>query len=154
MIYLITQIPVVWYLSMLVSWPVALSHYDLGPYSHRVYKLMMEFLWKFLLLQSQFQSSNQLINLHMSWQLSCHDICKIMIRLDHYFPSNCNTIFSNEIWIVSSWILCEMGSGPLTHLPLVPHQWIGLALVQIMAWRLISAKPLSKPMLGYCQLDT
>ena len=33
------------------------------------------------------------------------------------------------------------------------HQWIGSALVQIMACRLFSAKPLSKPVLGYCQLD-
>ena len=33
-------------------------------------------------------------------------------------------------------------------------QWIGSALVQIMAWSLFGAKPLSKPMLRYCQLDT
>ena len=33
------------------------------------------------------------------------------------------------------------------------RQWIGSALVQIMACRLFGAKPLSKPMLGYCQLD-
>ena len=33
------------------------------------------------------------------------------------------------------------------------RQWIRSALVQIMAWRLFSTKPLSKPMLGYCQLD-
>ena len=32
-------------------------------------------------------------------------------------------------------------------------QRIGSALVQIMACRLLSAKPLSKPVLGYCQLD-
>ena len=32
-------------------------------------------------------------------------------------------------------------------------QWIGLELVQIMACRLFGAKPLSKLMLGYCQLD-
>ena len=31
-------------------------------------------------------------------------------------------------------------------------QWIGSALVQMMACRLFGAKPLSKPMLGYCQL--
>ena len=31
-------------------------------------------------------------------------------------------------------------------------QWIGSALFQIMACRLFVAKPLSKPMLGYCQL--
>ena len=34
------------------------------------------------------------------------------------------------------------------------RQWIGSALVQIMAWRLFSTKPLSKPVLGYCQLDS
>ena len=33
------------------------------------------------------------------------------------------------------------------------RQWTGSALVQIMACRLFGAKPLSKPMLGYCQLD-
>ena len=32
-------------------------------------------------------------------------------------------------------------------------QWIGSALVKIMACRLFGAKPLSKPLLGYCQLD-
>ena len=31
--------------------------------------------------------------------------------------------------------------------------WIRSALVQIMACRLFGAKPLSEPMLGYCQLD-
>ena len=33
------------------------------------------------------------------------------------------------------------------------HQWIGSALVQIMACRLFSTKPLSKPRLVYFQLD-
>ena len=33
------------------------------------------------------------------------------------------------------------------------RQWIELALVYIMACRLLGAKPLSKPMQGYCQLD-
>ena len=33
------------------------------------------------------------------------------------------------------------------------RQSIGSALVQMMACRLFGAKPLSKPMLGYCQLD-
>ena len=33
------------------------------------------------------------------------------------------------------------------------RQWNGSLLVQIMAWRLFSAKPLSKPMLRYCQLN-
>ena len=30
------------------------------------------------------------------------------------------------------------------------HQWIRSALVQIMAWHWIGAKPLSKPVLGFC----
>ena len=34
------------------------------------------------------------------------------------------------------------------------RQWIWRALVQIMAWCLFGAKPLSKPTLGYCPLDT
>ena len=33
------------------------------------------------------------------------------------------------------------------------RQWIGSALVQIMACCLFGTKPLSKPMLGYCQSD-
>ena len=33
------------------------------------------------------------------------------------------------------------------------RQWIGSALIQIIACRLFSAKPLSKPMLSYCHLD-
>ena len=33
------------------------------------------------------------------------------------------------------------------------RQWIGSALVQIIACRLFGTKPLSKPMLGYCRLD-
>ena len=34
------------------------------------------------------------------------------------------------------------------------HHWIGSALVQIMACRLIGAEPLSEPMLEYCWLDS
>ena len=51
---------------------------------------------------------------------------------------------------------CSRSAIPkLTHLPLVPHtcvsKWIGSASVQKMAYRLVGAKPLSKPMLDYCQ---
>ena len=44
----------------------------------------------------------------------------------------------------------------LTHLPpsaAYMYKWIRSALVQIMACHLFGAKSLSKPMLGYCQLD-
>ena len=33
------------------------------------------------------------------------------------------------------------------------RQWIGSALVQIMACRLFATKPLSKPVPGHCELD-
>ena len=33
------------------------------------------------------------------------------------------------------------------------HQWTGSALVQVMACRLLSTKPLAEQMLAYCQLD-
>ena len=33
------------------------------------------------------------------------------------------------------------------------RQWMGSAVVQIMACRLFGAKPLYEPMLNYCQLD-
>ena len=34
------------------------------------------------------------------------------------------------------------------------HQWIGSALLQVMACRLFGAKPLPEPMLDYCHLDS
>ena len=33
-------------------------------------------------------------------------------------------------------------------------QWIGSALVQIMACRPFGAEPLSEPIMDYCELDT
>ena len=44
----------------------------------------------------------------------------------------------------------------LTHPPssaAYMHQGIRSALVKVMACHLFGTKPLSKPMLGYCQLD-
>ena len=44
----------------------------------------------------------------------------------------------------------------LTHSPpsaAYMRQWTGSALVQVMACRLLGPKPLSEPMLTYCQLD-
>ena len=61
----------------------------------------------------------------------------------HYKPLHALTwtyIFNN----------CVNSSPPrATYMP----QWTGSTLVQIMACRLFGAKPLSKSMLGYCQLD-
>ena len=33
------------------------------------------------------------------------------------------------------------------------RQWTGLSLVQVMACRLVGARPLPEPTLSYCQLD-
>ena len=58
----------------------------------------------------------------------------------------------------SFWLMCSITRCvcfTINSPPRVAYmrQWIGSALVQIMACRLFGAKPLSKPMLGYCQLD-
>ena len=53
----------------------------------------------------------------------------------------------NRISVYHQWVNSSPPSAAYM------RQWIGSALVQIMAWRLIGIKPLSKPMLGYCQLD-
>ena len=44
-----------------------------------------------------------------------------------------------------------INSSPLSAAYMRP--WIGLALIQIMACRLLGAKPLSKPVLGCYKLD-
>ena len=69
------------------------------------------------------------------------------------FPSECSINESeNDTFKITA---ASTRVSELTHLPLSPHicQWIGWALVQIMACRLFGTKLLSKPMLGYYQLD-
>ena len=60
-------------------------------------------------------------------------------------------VFPFQFTVVS--FLSPINSSPLNAAYM--RQWIRSALVKIMimACRLYSAKPLSKPMLGYCQLD-
>ena len=60
--------------------------------------------------------------------------------------SVCSTIWDTRVAVLLS-------QSNTIHLPLVPHnmsQWIGSALVQMMACHLFGAESLSKPMLGYC----
>ena len=76
-----------------------------------------------------------------------------------------NRLYSNIIrqyrdMIINSIIIfCECNElidnlfNSSTHSAAFMRHWIGSALVQIMACRLFGAKPLSKPMLGYWQLD-
>ena len=56
----------------------------------------------------------------------------------------------NNQWCVV-WCFPWLNSSPPSAAYM--RQWIGSALVQIMACRLFGAKPLSKPMLGNCQLN-
>ena len=51
---------------------------------------------------------------------------------------------------VSSWWSVNSSPPRATYL----RRWTGSALVQIMAWRQISNRPLSEPMLIYCQLES
>ena len=47
-------------------------------------------------------------------------------------------------------LLCQILTHPRPPGAAYRRQWIGSALVRIMACRLFGANPLSKPMLGYC----
>ena len=68
----------------------------------------------------------------------------------HIFEYNPN---NNHSWSVWKNLRCSplFNSSPPSTAWM--RQWTGSALVQIMACRLIGAKPLAKPMLTYCQLD-
>ena len=58
------------------------------------------------------------------------------------------------VYLASLYSGWDMRHSSLTYVPIVPHICCRPALVQIVACWLFSAKPLSKPMLGYCQLDS
>ena len=62
------------------------------------------------------------------------------------------TIYQPAMWMANEMITLLNVIIKLIS-PAYLRQWIGSALVQIMTCRLFGAKPLSKPMLGYCQLD-
>ena len=67
------------------------------------------------------------------------------LSVSHNYPSG---TIGRELW----WTLCHhVNSSPPSATYM--HQWIESALVQRMPCRRFNAKPLSKPMLGYCQLD-
>ena len=68
-----------------------------------------------------------------------------MILFSNIFHYTCNILAVNWSNIM------DFSSSPPS--AAYVRQLIGSALVQIMACRLFGAKPLSKPNLGYCQLD-
>ena len=89
---------------------------------------------------------------HRSFVLIIH-----ILLLPRYFTYMHADLISTAYWrSTHSSFNCQSTLTTITLSPPIAaymHQWIGTALVQIMACRLFGVKPLSKPMLGYCQLD-
>ena len=65
-------------------------------------------------------------------------------------------LYSTMSWWQLLYFEMQIGDGSINSTPPIAaymRKWSESALVQIMACRLFSPKPLSKPMLGYYQLD-
>ena len=65
-----------------------------------------------------------------------------------WFETLSCSLWRHRNGLISFWVL---NLSPLSAAYM--RRWTGSALVQIMACRLNGAKPLSKPVLTYCQLD-
>ena len=91
--------------------------------------------------------------------LSCECHRSPLMRSQHWFREWFGAVRQQTItWVIVGPVLCRhMASLGHNDFPEARwqymRQWIGSPLVQIMACRLFGAKPLSEPMLGYCQLD-
>ena len=72
-----------------------------------IYELIIELSWKFYSKQVWFWWSIQVTIVHMSRQLSCRDMCKIVTWCDHYFSCKSKTYF-HKIWMMSSKGVCEI----------------------------------------------
>ena len=64
---------------------------------------------------------------------------------------SCQSAWEFQNGAISSMYTKDFNSSPTSAAYM--RQWIGTALVQIMACHLFSAKPLSKSMLGYYQSE-
>ena len=69
------------------------------------------------------------------------------------YPAIDKTVIQWNSWVPDLHKRCTKFKSPPPSAAYM-HQGIGSALVQIMACCLFGAKPLSKPMLGYCQLES
>ena len=69
------QLPGAQQRTTLIPLPVSLSN---SHQFHKAFMLVIEILWKFLLIQFCFYWLNQVTILHMSRQLSCRAMCKIV----------------------------------------------------------------------------
>ena len=82
-----------------------------GPISPMLYELMNEISWKFFSIQLQFQWLDQVTILHMSLQLGCREICKIVTISNHYFSQKSSTIFTSfRFWAQKPFVQWFWGS--------------------------------------------
>ena len=87
---------------------------------------------------------------------NCYQICIFSISCnqnDGAQSANIKICGDTLIFVKCKWMLLWNYTNLSPPSAARMHQWIGSALVKIMACRLFGAKPLSKPMLCYCQLD-
>ena len=75
-----------------------------------------------LMLESA--SSDQITNLLMSWQQSCHDMCKFVTRFKHCNQNQSKTN-SHKIGTISPCTNCKMGPCPCLHRSwMTRHLWV------------------------------
>ena len=105
------------------------------------------------IIRNMLQKSNKAVlsNNRYTWAWWHLKSTKIWL-FNSLFLQRTNNISNLHITVLCQGkILIKLNSSPPSAAYM--RQWIGSALVQIMACRLFGAKPLSKPMLGYYQLD-
>ena len=97
------------------------------------------FHWMVILISNKCTSSN--IKSEPNWNANSL----------HWY---CNSNINNKCWHCCMWHTWCLYTKQTVHPTSAAnmHRWTGSALVQIMACRLFGAKPLPKPMLGYCHL--
>ena len=61
----------------------------MDPWTHltKFYQLIIQILWNGFLLSFWYQLFHQDRILHMSWQQSCHDMCKILTWCGNFLPT-------------------------------------------------------------------
>ena len=123
---------------------------------HRVYLFWVgvgEVVWGWMLLGAVLLSDKTNRWPNTTWKTEITNINFTWIENVYVDISYLNTRvhITNMMWWKNGLEILHFNSYP----PCAPYmrQSIGSALVQIMACRLFGAKPLSKPILGYCQLN-
>ena len=126
-----------------------------------IYELINKILRQCFLLCSLSLWCNQVTILHMSRQLSCRDMCKIVNRSDHYFPCHSKIFFTRfGLQALTPFVKWVPEILRYTSFALSPHDAVsinslkpsnadtcmyrraGSSLVQVMACCLMSTKTL------------